>query len=185
MPRVDPITDREALNAEGREAYDAVVERRGGRVAGPFGVMLHSPQVAARSARLGDYLRFDCVLERADRELAIIAVAREFDAAVEWAGHVRLAREAGVREEAIEVVGSRSETAALSDAEAGIVRYVRELLGQKRVTDATFEAARMRLGERGVVDLTALIGYYALVACTLNAFELAPAADAPQLPDLP
>jgi 4-carboxymuconolactone decarboxylase len=158
MTRIPQLTDRDQLDDEGRDAFDAVAARRGGRVGGPFGVMMHSPQVAARVARLGDYLRFDCVLDPAERELAIISVAREFDAELEWAAHVRLARENGVSDQTVEVVANRGDLAALEPHEAQIVAYVRELLGPAhRVSDATFEAARARLGERGVVDLTALV----------------------------
>jgi 4-carboxymuconolactone decarboxylase len=183
MPRLAELRNRDELDAEGQAAFDAVAARRNGRVGGPFGFMMHSPPIAERVARLGDYLRFDCILEPRDRELAIITVAREFNAEFEWGAHVRLAREIGVRDEAIEAVAQRAGLGALDPREAEVVSYVRELLGPvRRVGDATFEAARARLGERGVVELTALIGYYALVSCTLNAFELAPAPEAPPLP---
>ena len=62
------------------------------------------------------------------------------------------------------------------------MRYVRELLGTNRVSASTFESLHARLGDRGIVELAGLVGYYAFVACTLNAFEIEPPEGAPQLP---
>jgi 4-carboxymuconolactone decarboxylase len=184
VPRLENHTDRDAVPAALRQAYDAVAAERNGAVSGPYGVLLHSPEVALRGARLGNYVRFHSELSPADREIAIITAAREFDARVQWAGHVRLGREAGVREEVIDAVGRRAGLDALSEEEAQVVRYVRELLGANRVSAATFESVHARLGDRGIVDLTGLVGYYAFVACTLNAFEIEPAEGAPQLPEV-
>ena len=66
--------------------------------------------------------------------------------------------------------------------EALVIGYCRELLHDHRVSEATFEAARARYGDQGLVDLTALVGYYVMLACGLNAFEAEPAPNAPRLP---
>ncbi len=184
MPRLENHTNRDAVPDALRDAFDAVAAERNGAVSGPYGVLLHSPEVALRGARLGNYVRFHSELSPVDREIAIITAAREFDARVQWAGHVRLGREAGVREEVIDAVGRRADLDALSEEEAQVVRYVRELLGTNRVSASTFESLHERLGDRGIVDLTGLVGYYAFVAYTLNAFEIEPAEGAPQLPEV-
>ncbi len=184
MPRLPNYTEREEAPPELRDAWDAVAAERGGAVSGPWGVLLHSPELATRGARLGNYVRFGATLSDAQRETAIVAAAREHDARVEWGAHVRLAREAGVREQVIGAIGHRAALDALTEEEAELVRYVRELVGANRVTDATFEALHARLGDRGIVELTGLLGYYALVAFTLNAFELEPPPGSPELPPL-
>ena len=74
---------------------------------------------------------------------------------------------------------------ALSPEEAVVVRYGRELFRQHRVTQSTFDEARARFGDQGVTELTALMGYYALLACSLNAFEVQPGPDAVPLPPRP
>ena len=84
----------------------------------------------------------------------------------------------------IDAIGHRTALDALTEEEAELVRYVRELLGANRVSDATFDSLHTRLGDRGIVELTGLLGYYALVAYTLNAFELEPPAGSPELPPL-
>jgi 4-carboxymuconolactone decarboxylase len=184
MARLPELTTKETLPPEAHEAFDSIAESRG-RVGGPFAMMMHSPEVAARTAHLGAYLRFDSTLADGDRELAIITAAREADCAYEWGSHVRLAREVGVREEAINVVGALKATDELTADEALIVNYGRELLAAHHVSDATFAAARERFGEQGVIELTALLGYYTMVACTLNATTVEPTAGMAALPDRP
>ena len=63
-----------------------------------------------------------------------------------------------------------------------MIRYGRELLRGKRVSDRTFGAARERFGVQGVTELTATLGYYAMLACALNAFEVEPDEGAERLP---
>ncbi len=181
MPRVPRIAAKAQLPEGQRPIFDAIAVSRGA-VGGPFPVLLNSPEVAGRVAHLGTYLRFESALTPVQRELAIIATAREWDYALEWGGHVQLARREGVREQAIDVVGRRAPLDTLADAEQLIVRYVRELIGTRRVSPATFAATHAALGDRGVTDLTATIGYYGMLACALNAFEVEPAAGAPPLP---
>lgn len=183
--RIQPVTDRGPLDAAGQQAWDAVAERRGGRVGGPFGVLMHSPAAAERVARVGDHVRFDLDLTPAERELAIIAVAREFDVDVEWAGHTRLALEAGVPEATVQVVATGGDVTGLTTNEAQILTYVRELLGPKRrVSETTFMALQGRLGDRTMVDLATLVGYYAMLGCALNTFEVPAGPDSRALPPI-
>lgn len=183
MTRLPNLTKREDVPDHLRDAYDRVAAARQGSVSGPYGILLHSPELAHRTAALGEYTRWNSVLTDRQTETAIIAVAREMDANVMWASHVRLGREAGVPEATVEAVASGGDLDALEDEEATIVRYVRELLGSThRVSDATFEAARTHLGEQGVVDLTGLLGYYAIVGYTLNAFQVEPPEGSAALP---
>ena len=62
----------------------------------------------------------------------------------------------------------------MTDDERLVIRYGRELLRDKRVSEGTFSAARDRFGVQGVTELTATLGYYAMLACALNAFGVAP-----------
>lgn len=181
MPRVPRITQRSQVAVEHGEIFDSITSSRG-RVSGPFSVLLNSPEVAGRAAHLGAYIRFDSTLPDDNRELAIITAAREFDCDYEWSAHAGLARGAGVREEAIEVVANRASVASLTSEEATIVSYGRELFQDHRVSDVTFNAAKEMFGDQGVTELTATMGYYGMLACALNAFQVEPAPDAPRLP---
>ncbi len=182
MPRLPNLTERDDVPEELLSTYDEVAELRNGAVSGPYGVLLHSPETAVRGAALSSYVRFQSALTPVQREIAIMVVAREWDAAVMWAGHVRLARQADVREEVIDVIANRGEPDGLEPEEAEIICFVRELYQEHRISDETFSAVHERLGDKSIVDLTALIGYYAFVGAALNAFEIEPAEGAPRLP---
>lgn len=180
-PRVPLVTDRNHVPEEARHHYDHIMDTRG-YVGGPFGPLLNSPEVGGRVARLGTYVRYENTLPGDVRELAIITTARAFDCAFEWAAHEPIAREEGVSAETVEHVASRAPLSTFSDADALVVRYARELLNDHRIADETFDAAKSRFGVQGVTDLTATIGFYSLIACVLNAFEVTPDPDAPALP---
>jgi 4-carboxymuconolactone decarboxylase len=182
VPRLSEITDRKSLPESAHEAFDSIAGSRG-RVGGPFAMLMHSPELAARTAHVGTYVRFESVLPAPLRELATLAAARAMDCNYEWAAHSRLAREVGVGDRAIEVVARNEDPSDLELDEALVVRYARELLEAHRVSDETFEAVRERLGDQGLIDLTGTIGYYAMIACALNATQMEPAADAPRLPE--
>lgn len=168
------ITDRDQVPDGNEHHYDSIAESRG-HVRGPFSVLLNSPDLAGRVGRLGAYVRYEGDLPDEDREVAILATARAVDCPYEWAAHAPIAREVGVPESVIDGIADRAETAAMAAPAATVVAYAREILGDHAVSDATFARARDRYGEVGVVELTATIGYYAMLACVLNAFEVRPA----------
>jgi 4-carboxymuconolactone decarboxylase len=173
MTRIPLIDSKEPLAAEHQGIYDAIAKSRG-TVRGPFLALLHSPELARRTADLGAFVRFESELDPKTLELATLVVAREADCSFEWAVHVEHAAEAGVPRETIRAILERKAPEGLSADDAQIVIYVHELLRAHRVSEPTFQTLIGRLGVRGLVELTAAIGYYAMLACTLNAFELAP-----------
>lgn len=181
MARIPQISGKDEVAEEYHHIVDSISSSRG-RISGPFSVLLHSPEVAGRAAHLGAYIRFDSTLPGDLREVAINTAAREFDCDYEWAAHARLAKEAGVSDEAIDAIANRGELDALSEDEALVIQYGRELFRDHRISDATYKAAEARFGVQGVVELTATMGYYGMLACALNAFEVEPPADAPKLP---
>ena len=181
MARLPQITTRDDVAPDHRHIVDSIAESRG-RISGPFAMLLHSPEIAGRAAHLGAYIRFNSILEPALRELAIITAAREFDCDYEWGAHEKLARQEGVRGIAIEVIASRGDLDSLSDEEAIVVGYGRELFRDHRVSAATFDKAKAKFGEQGVTELTATMGYYGMLACALNAFEVEPTSEMARLP---
>ena len=181
MARVPLIEQRGDVPEEATHHFDSIASSRG-RISGPFAVLLNSPEVAGRAAHLGAYIRFESTLDPDIKELAIISAAREFDCDYEWSAHVVLARQAGVRAEAIDAVANRGPLDSLTSDESLVIGYGREMFRKKRVSDATFDAARERFGVQGVTELTATMGYYGMLACALNTFEVEPAADAERLP---
>lgn len=182
MARLPNLTDREQVPEHLRESYDRVAGLRQGAVSGPYGVLLHSPELAELVAALGNYVRWNAALTPRQTETAVLTAAREWDARLMWGSHVRLGAEAGVPDVTIKIIGQRGTVDSLEADEAAIVTYVRELLRAHRVAQPTFDALRAIVGDQGIVDLTGLVGYYGLVASILNAFEVEPLAGAPDLP---
>lgn len=181
MPRIELLNDRELVPEDQRDEFDAIVEVLHG-VRGPFAILLRSPGLARKVMEAGAQVRLGSTLESKERELTILAVAREKDAAYEWAAHVNVGRNGGLGEETIDAVRSRGDLSALPEDDRDIVEFVRQLLRTNRVEEELFDALRDRKGERWVVELTATIGQYQYISAINNAFELQPTADAEQLP---
>lgn len=180
-PRVTPITSREQMEEKDQGIFDAVGEGRGS-VRGPWAILMYSPPLCQRIFDVSNYLRFQSEVEPGLRELATIATAREKDCPYVWAAHAPAARKEGVSPEAIAAVRDREDAAGLGSQETGVIQYVREQLRGNRVSQDLFDRLKDAHGVRWLVELTCLIGHCGFVTGILNAFEVAPAADAEQLP---
>lgn len=154
-----------------QEIHDDIVARRG-NLGGLFKVWLRNPELAENAQKLGAYCRYETALSPMLSELAILVVARHWRARGEWAIHAPIALKAGVPAEAIAAIQS-GDVAEFAEPAAQIVHdYARHLLQKGRVNDDLHTRAVTHLTEVGIVDLVGLIGYYGLVALTLNAFEV-------------
>jgi 4-carboxymuconolactone decarboxylase len=170
MARI-PVLSRDELSPEGQAVYDHIAKTRGA-LRGPYGVMLHHPALAERVAAVGEQIRFRSLLSGADRELAVLAAAREVDAPYEWAAHEPIARREGVEAEAIAVVRERRPTDGLSARESVLVDTVRALFQRRRLDEAEYALAEAELGPAELVELITLAGYYGMIGFVLNAFEV-------------
>jgi 4-carboxymuconolactone decarboxylase len=178
-----PNLERDQLKPEDQKFYDAIADSRGG-VRGPYGVLLHSPDLAARVAHTGTYVRYNLELPEALRETIIIATAREIKNQYEFFAHARLARQAGVAEDTIQAIAHGTAPQGLSGDEAMLVRYVQELLRNHKISNATFNAVRDRFGMQKTLEITGLIGHYLLVGQILAAFEVElPEGAKPEIPE--
>ena len=171
MARIATITKKEELAADGQKVFDAIAQSRG-VVGGPWLALLHSPEMAQRTMHLGSYVRFESTLEHKVLEFTALVAARELDCKHEWAAHVNHAQKAGVALETIRMVHQKKGAENFSSEDAQIVSFVREMIQTHRVSEPTFQAIFNRFGEKGMVELTATIGYYAMLACTLNTFDV-------------
>ena len=152
-------------------------ERRG--TGGPFNVLLRSPEMGDVAQQLGAQLRFHTVLAKNVQELVIISTARYWMAQYEWAAHKRAALQAGVNPAAVEAIQTGKHPGNLTPDETVAYNFASELLNTKQVSDASFQAAKEKFGERGVVDMVALSGYYSMVSMLLNV-DRYPMADGAQ-----
>jgi len=181
MARIEPISDKAQVAPEHHAVVDAVLEVFG-QLRGPHSVLLHSPALDKPALELGNYFRYSSIVKSPEKELAIITAAREKDCLYVWAAQVGAGRRGGLREEAIAVVKEKRDISELEPHEAEIVTYVRQLFRNNRVDQATFDALKHRYGEQWLIEMTAVVGYYGMLAGVVNAFEVAAPADGDVLP---
>lgn len=156
-----------------------------GPLGGPFNVWLRSPDIGNIIQSLGAAIRFRSSLPAKLNELAIIVTARQWTAQYEWLAHKKLALEAGLDPAIAEDIAQGRRPAKMSEDEAIVHDFSRELHETHGVSDAMYKRAFDRFGESGVMDLIAVNGYYVLVSMTLNVDRTPlPAGVAPPLPEL-
>jgi 4-carboxymuconolactone decarboxylase len=177
MARLPPITSKDQVAEKDRAIFDGIVASRGA-VQGPFTMFLHSPELAGRLAHLGAYVRFEGSLDMRVRVLAAMTVARAFEAVYVWGAQSGGARRLGVPEATITAIRD-NHAQGLPPEDAEIVDFTRQLLRRHRADDALFRKLQARFGNDGLIQLTAAIGYYSMLAMTVNACELeaAPGAE--------
>jgi 4-carboxymuconolactone decarboxylase len=171
MARIATIDKKEDLKAEDQKIFDAIAQSRGA-VGGPWRALLHSPEMAYRTMHLGSYVRFESSLDHKVIEFAALVSARELDCKHEWAAHVNHAQQAGISLDTIGAVYRKQGVETFSSEDAQLVRFVREMIHDHRVSEPTFQAIHGRFGDKGMVELSATVGYYAMLACTLNTFDV-------------
>ena len=140
--------------------------RRG--AGGPFNVLLRSPEMGDIVQEFGAKMRFGSSLPPKLNEMAIIIVGRHWTSHYEWNAHRNAAAQAGLNESIIQAIAAGKRPASMDADETIIYNFATELLNTKQVSDPIFKAVKDRFGERGVVDLIGVMGYYQLVSMLLN-----------------
>jgi 4-carboxymuconolactone decarboxylase len=171
MSRYKELQQSELDEAQRRVWNDVVAGPRGS-VPPPAHVWLKSPGLADHAHKLGAHVRFGTDLSSKLTEIAILVTARYWTAQFEWAAHARLARQAGVAQEVIDAIAERRPPVFSEPDEQLVYDFCSTFYRDHAVDDAVFERVKQRLGERGLVDLTGLIGYYSFVSVTLTVFEV-------------
>ena len=147
-----------------------------GGLAGPFNAMLYAPPVGHALQELGAAIRFRSELAPRIREMAILAVAQAWDSAYERASHEPIGREAGLTDEEIEALRGGADPGFADKQEQAAYSVVRALTGLDPRTadldDEEYDTAVAELGERALVELSALVGYYATLALQMRIFRV-------------
>jgi 4-carboxymuconolactone decarboxylase len=189
-----PLPQRSALDVDGQRAFDIIVHpgsRYAAGLRGPLAMWTYSPLMAEHVFPASTYLRFGTAKDQRLTELAILATAREVRSQYEWTSHEPAGLRAGLEPAVVDLVKRRGElddatgVPGLGDRERLIITFVREVMNDEKVSSGTFDRAREIFGERGVMDLAGLVGYYGFVNVTLKTFDvqLAPGRER-LLPDL-
>lgn len=134
---------------------------------------------------MGDYLRYKPAVGTVLSEFVILVTARHWTQEYEWSLHAPIALKQGIKPDIVDAIADGRIPAGMSDDEDICYRFTTELLTTKRVSDPTYERAQKRFGNKGVVDLAAISGYYSLLAMELNIAQTLPVAAGPVLKHFP
>ncbi|MGO4327543.1 carboxymuconolactone decarboxylase family protein [Cupriavidus sp. 2TAF22] len=154
--------------------------------AGPWVPLMRSPELLNRLQRMGSYLRYESAFEPRLSEFVILLTARDWGNQYEWYAHQKLALKAGVAPAVAQAIAEGRRPAGMSAEEEIVYDFIDELIRNKSVSDPTYARVKDKFGERGVIDLIAINGYYSMLAAVLNVAQSPLPGNAPQqLPALP
>jgi 4-carboxymuconolactone decarboxylase len=165
-------TDPAALDATQKKIWDEIAAGPRGSVPAPLQIWLKSPELASRAQKLGEFARYSTSLPPRLSELAILCTARFWTSQYEWYYHEGLARQSGLADDIIAAIAAQRMPDFVQEDERTVYDFSLALLRDRAVDDATFARARALFGERGVVDLVAILGYYGLISMTLNVYDV-------------
>jgi len=171
MPRIK-IRTREELTEEQRRVYDATIAGRRGRVPAPLIAWLESPVLANRAQKLGEFVRYETTLTPRISELAILVIARHWTAQFEWTAHKAEALKGGLDADIIDDIANRRRPRFKNEDERVVYDFSVTLNETHAIPDALYRETVDAIGERGVVELVGILGYYTLISMTLNTFEI-------------
>jgi len=168
LPEADP-----AKSPELEAAYAAFRGTRGivSNVMKSFG---HAPAGLSAIVDLGAYCRYGTSIAPRLTEFAILVTAHFWKAHYEWFSHEPQALKAGVKPATIKALQAGREPTSAPKDERAVFAFIREVYATRRVSDRTYKALHAVIGDAGMVELVGLLGYYAMVAMTLNVFRMPP-----------
>ena len=182
MPAKRPVTRlaplmEEKLNEAQRALLESLRASPRGRslnIRGPFAAWMYAPEFGQLAQALGAHARYKTRLEPRLSEFAILCTARFWKAQYEWFAHAPIALKAGVKEKTIEALRRGRVPATAARDERAIYSFVAELYKTRRVGSRNYKRVAAFLDEAAIVELVGILGYYALIAMTLNIFGMLP-----------
>jgi 4-carboxymuconolactone decarboxylase len=183
-PRPDsrlPVLAEATMSESQRQLLEAIKSGPRGKFTygGPFAVYLHAPEFGALAQELGAFCRYKTELPPRLSEFVILVTAQHWQAQYEWFAHAAIAERAGVGSETIADLRAGRVPKNAPEDERSLYDFITELYATRRVSDANYARVNAMLGDAATVELVGLLGYYALVAMTLNVFRMMPPPDAP------
>ena len=179
LPRIPP----EMMTEAQKKAAAGIAAGPRGELRGPFISLLRSPELMTRVQQVGEYLRFQCPLERRIMEFATLIAARFWSQSYEWQSHYQHAMKAGLKPAVADALAEGRRPPGMMEDEEIVYELLTESLHNKSVSDATYARAVAKFGEAGVVDLVTVSGYYLMLAMVLNLARIAlPAGSQPLRP---
>jgi 4-carboxymuconolactone decarboxylase len=159
------------MNADQKQTYDESIAGKRGAPPAPMMAWLNSPEMARHATRLGEVMRYNTIFPAKLSEIAILVTARHWTSHYEWYAHKRLALKGGMDTRIIDDIRDR-RTPVFDDPKGQMIYDVAKSLHEGHgVSKTLYDEAVKLLGERGIVEIIGLCGYYTMVSMTLNTFE--------------
>lgn len=171
------ILNTEEMNDEQR-AVIAASKSAGKPYGGPFWAYIRNPKLMQTLHAMGDCIA-DSTLSAREQQIVILTVARFWNANYPWAAQCRNGRKIGLTQQEIDAINARAALPAASKRESLAHQIAKELLADKRLSDATYAAAETAFSTEELVALVARVGSFSMTCCTANAFDITPGDDAP------
>ena len=173
VERMPALAEANMDEAQRKAAAELIAGPRGG-VKGPFVALLRSPELMDRLQRVGEYLRFNSCLDARITEFVALLVSRDWGQQFEWCTHVPLALKAGLSQDVVDALRDGRRPPAMQPDEQAVYELLDELSRTKGVADATYRVALELLGERGVIDVLGVAGYFTALSMVMNAVRTPP-----------
>jgi 4-carboxymuconolactone decarboxylase len=180
-----PYIQRQDTDATSQRLFDIFVRNSNSptdQLTGPLAFAAYNPAVATALLDLHDGAVGKSVLDAHVRELAILVACRETNYDLEWNAHLTAALNAGVDQSVVDIVKNNAQIAGISEADAAVIRFGRELLRDREMSSETFAKARELYGDKGAMDLVAVMMTYAVSGFYAIAVDEHLPADQPRLP---
>ena len=171
--RMAPLA-MEAMDDAQKAAAQALIAGPRGAVLGPFIPLLRSPELMNRLQKVGEYIRFQSALETRINEWLMLIVSRQWTQQFEWCTHYPLALKAGMKQDVLDALADGRRPQGMAEDEEIAYEVCDELARTHGVSDETYRRAVARFGERGVIDMVGLIGYFTSVSMIMNVARTPP-----------
>jgi 4-carboxymuconolactone decarboxylase len=168
LPEIDPVE----LSPEQRAIYDRMMRERG-HMRGPFAVWLRNAELCENTLQLQEMFAARVKLERRLLELMILVAARQSTAQYAWFIHEPYALKFGIAPEVVQAIRERRAPDFSRDDERLVYDITIELNTTRTLSEASFQRGMAMFGEQVMVEVVSAIGFYSMVAMTLNAFAVA------------
>jgi 4-carboxymuconolactone decarboxylase len=166
LPPVSP--DKYTAEQKQRVAEYKALRHEDGPGGGPYVVLMRSPEAYIATAALSAYLRFKSPIGLKLTEFVSLISAYHMKARFQYGARYTGSLREGVKKDVLDAIGQGRRPDNMPEDEAIAYDFCTELHVNKYVSDATYARALRKFGERGVVDITAISGYYAYIAMLTN-----------------
>jgi 4-carboxymuconolactone decarboxylase len=171
MPRLPELFNKEDLSQDEQWVHDYLIKTRG-KVSNGYAPYMNNPVYVARIAQLGTYIRYESSLPQEAYELLALTTSAERNNPYEADNHALITAKIGIPQSTVDAAYKKTDLKGASEDHALYIHCAREMIRECRLSDESFEAARKKLGDRGVIDLIATIGYYNMLSCVHNGMQV-------------